>query len=105
MPLINDTNLFPITPITAGSTWIGSAPDGKTVQYSAEEMTNFMNSAGDVVFIQNATKVGRVVIVNLQSVPASSFPTINGGGTAIAEVIAFPITGEASLKNILTLRS
>lgn len=78
MPRINDDILFPPTQAFAGCTWIGSLPNGTTVQFSYEGMILAAKGDLDVIHYATATREGQTVVANQDS-GAIDFPSINGG--------------------------
>lgn len=97
MSRINDNSVYPPSPIVTGSTWIGSLPNGNTVQYSEAEMLNYVNANGDVVLAHKAVRAGQVIAGNLNTFPSFIDANINGGGPYLAEILNFPFTGDDDL--------
>lgn len=97
MSRINDSSVYPISPIVPGSTWIGSLPNGNTVQYSESQLLEYVNANGDVVLAHKATRPGQVIAGNLNTFPSFVNGNINDGGPYLAEIINFPFTDDGDL--------
>lgn len=97
MSRINDNSVYPPSPIEPGSTWIGSLPNGRTVQYGEAQMLDYVNANGDVVLAHKAVRTGQVIAGNLKTFPTFVNNNINGGGPYLAEILNFPFTDDDDL--------
>lgn len=103
MPLISNKKIYPLTPLTKGSTWIGTDPLGRTVQYSEEELLAYMYNELDLLYINNATRTGQTVVINQPDVPESQMPTINNGAPCFGTIKTYPPSDDSHIDFITKL--
>lgn len=100
MPLINDDDLYPITQVLSGCTWVGSDPLGRTVQFSFDGLVDSITAGQqDVLHFENATTVGQTVVGNRDPQNPDA-PGINNGKEFIGTLLQLPATQDSHINFI-----
>jgi len=105
MPQIDDENIYSIVQVANGSTWIGTDENGLTVQFSFTGFVEALKDESDLLYFQNATKVGQTVVGNMPGVDRSTAATINEGGKFIGSINTFPPTQNSHIDFLLKTQS
>ena len=101
MPQIDNDAIYNVVQVASGATWIGTDQNGNTVQFSFTGFVEALKDEADLLYFQNATKVGQTVVINMPGVTASSAPSINEGDPAIGSINTFPATQNSHIDFII----
>lgn len=104
MPKINNDALYLITQVYGGCTWPGTTPEGKTVQFSFGGMVEALKEEADLLYFNNAKKVGQTVVGNAPGVSAST-TTLNEGSPFFGTLNTFPATLDTHIDFIVKIET
>lgn len=105
MPRIDDDAIYNIVQVANGATWPGTDQNGNTVLFSFTGLVEALKDEADLLYFNNATKVGQTVVVNMPGVTASTAPNINNGDPCIGSLNTFPATENSHIDFIIQKRT
>lgn len=105
MAKINDNGVYPPSSMIDGATFIGSLPNGQTVQFNATGLKNYIYPFLDFVNYDNATRVGQNIIGNDPDFPDTFNANINNGDKYFGTIKVFPPDSDTDINFITRLRS
>jgi hypothetical protein len=101
MPKIDDDEIYGLSALMSGATWIGTNAAGKTVQFSYAGLVETIQSQSDIVFFGKAVRAGQLVAGNLPDdqggiIADTAAPSYNGGMPFLAVLKVYPPVADNS---------